>query len=62
VFDPFYTTSPVGKGTGLGLSICYSIVKQHGGSISVKSAEGVGSTFSVTLPLYTPPLESGGNR
>jgi PAS domain S-box-containing protein len=62
VFDPFYTTSPVGKGTGLGLSICYSIVKQHGGSISVRSAEGVGSTFSVTLPLYTPPLESGGNR
>lgn len=53
VFDPFYTTSPVGKGTGLGLSICYSIVKQHGGTISVKSTESVGSTFTVALPLYT---------
>lgn len=52
VFDPFYTTSPVGKGTGLGLSICYSIVKQHGGTISVKSTEGVGSTFSVILPQH----------
>jgi signal transduction histidine kinase len=62
VFDPFYTTSPVGKGTGLGLSICYSIVKQHGGSISVRSAEGVGSTFSVTLPLYSPHSESGVTR
>ena len=50
IFDPFYTTSPVGKGTGLGLSICYSIVKQHDGSIDVESVEGKGSTFTVTLP------------
>ncbi len=54
IFDPFYTTSPVGKGTGLGLSICYSIVQQHGGTISVESAEGKGSTFTVTLPLRVP--------
>ncbi len=50
IFDPFYTTSPVGKGTGLGLSICYSIIKQHFGSIEVESAEGRGSTFTVRLP------------
>ena len=51
IFDPFYTTSPVGKGTGLGLSLCYSIVKQHFGSIEVDSVEGTGSRFTVRLPL-----------
>jgi PAS domain S-box-containing protein len=50
IFDPFYTTSPVGKGSGLGLSICYSIIKQHNGKIAVDSAEGKGSTFTVRLP------------
>jgi len=50
IFDPFYTTSPVGKGTGLGLSLCYSIVKQHSGIIEVESVEGKGSTFIVRLP------------
>ena len=50
VFDPFYTTSPVGKGTGLGLSLCYSIVKQHDGTIDVESILGKGSTFIVRLP------------
>lgn len=51
VFDPFYTKSPVGKGTGLGLSICYSIVKQHFGTIEAGSVEGRGSTFTVKLPV-----------
>ena len=50
LFDPFYTTSPVGQGTGLGLSICYTIAQQHRGSISVESTEGKGSTFTVSLP------------
>ena len=53
VFDPFYTTKPVGKGTGLGLSICYGIVKEHGGEITVhNSAEASqGAVFRVWLPL-----------
>lgn len=52
IFDPFYTTSPVGLGTGLGLSLCYSIVKQHSGVIEVESVEGKGSTFTVRLPSF----------
>ncbi len=51
IFDPFYTTSPVGKGTGLGLSICYSIIKEHSGTIEMKSSEGKGSTFTIRLPV-----------
>jgi len=52
IFDPFYTTAPVGEGTGLGLSICYSIVKQHFGSIEVRSRPGEGSRFTVRLPGF----------
>jgi PAS domain S-box-containing protein len=51
VFDPFYTTKPVGKGTGLGLSICYGIVKEHGGEIQVKNSPPRGATFSILLPI-----------
>jgi PAS domain S-box-containing protein len=51
IFDPFYTTRPIGQGTGLGLSICYSIVKQHFGAIDVESQPGHGCTFTVRLPL-----------
>jgi signal transduction histidine kinase len=54
IFDPFFTTKDVGKGTGLGLSIVYKIIQQHGGTISVDSAAGVGTKFTVVLPL-TPP-------
>jgi two-component system NtrC family sensor kinase len=51
VFEPFYTTGEVGQGSGLGLSVSYGIVRDHGGSIDVESKVGVGSTFTVLLPL-----------
>ena len=50
IFDPFYTTKPVGKGTGLGLSISYGIVERHGGKLSVSNAEGGGAEFMLCLP------------
>jgi C4-dicarboxylate-specific signal transduction histidine kinase len=59
IFDPFYTTSSVGKGTGLGLSICYSIVKEHCGSIEVDSVEGRGSIFTIKLPCCFPSEGDG---
>lgn len=50
IFDPFFTTKEVGKGTGLGLYIAYQIIKEHNGSISVDSAVGRGTCFSISLP------------
>ncbi len=50
VFDPFYTTKPVGKGTGLGLSICYGIVREHGGNIICYNGQTGGAVFRVELP------------
>jgi signal transduction histidine kinase len=50
VFDPFYTTRPVGQGTGLGLSACYGIIQEHGGKISCRNRSEGGAVFIVELP------------
>jgi signal transduction histidine kinase len=54
IFDAFFTTKEIGKGTGLGLPTALSIVKAHGGFLTVKSEEGKGTKFSI----YFPAVES----
>jgi two-component system, NtrC family, sensor kinase len=57
IFDPFFTTKKVRQGTGLGLSVSYGIIKKHGGRISVDSAPGKGSTFTVVLPVSEETID-----
>jgi len=59
VFDPFYTTKPVGKGTGLGLSICYGIIQEHGGKILCYNGQNGGAVFRVELPAVLAALPTG---
>ena len=51
IFDPFFTTKPIGEGTGMGLSISYKIIEAHGGKILVDTEPGIGTTFSILLPI-----------
>jgi signal transduction histidine kinase len=53
LFEPFFTTKEVGQGTGLGLSIAYEIIQKHHGRIEVASERGVGTRFTITLPITT---------
>ena len=52
IFDPFFSTKAATKGTGLGLAVSYGIIKKHGGEITVASAVGKGTTFTVRMPIY----------
>lgn len=61
IFDPFYTTKPVGEGTGLGLSISFGIIERHGGAIEVETSAGRGTTFTVTLPIRIEIPSAAGN-
>lgn len=54
IFEPFYTTKPVGKGTGLGLSISYEIIRKHHGTLDFVSTPGKGTQFIIQMPIHLP--------
>ncbi|HJV24358.1 MAG TPA: ATP-binding protein [Aromatoleum sp.] len=60
VFNPFFTTRPVGTGTGMGLSVADTLVRRHGGRIEIASACGRGTMVRVTLPLAQEGAQEGG--
>lgn len=58
IYDPFFTTKPVGSGTGLGLNVVYQIIQQHGGTIRAESIVGKGTSFHIYLSLAAPAESS----
>jgi len=62
IFEPFFTTKEVGKGTGLGLSMAYNIVHKHDGDIRIDSQEGVGTTFTIAIPIHPDAAPPGTAR
>lgn len=58
IFNPFFTTKPVGKGTGLGLAMSYNIMEKHHGRIAVSSEPGKGTTFTLWLPIRQPDADN----
>ena len=62
IFEPFYTTKPLGSGTGLGMAITYGIIQGHHGEISVESTLNKGTTFTISLPLFDPGVAGVGGH
>jgi PAS domain S-box-containing protein len=62
IFEPYFTTKPLGAGTGVGLAVCLGIVEAHGGTLTVGSANGSGAVFTIVLPAGTPDEGSPGKN